>query len=186
MNTPSHSILNLAILDRAGLKGCTWPILIGSWLPDIAMFVFYGWASWQQLPPATIWQEAYYEPFWQNIFAVGNSIPLAMLGIGWGLWRRQRWAIALFASMLLHHLGDLPLHHEDAHQHFWPLTNYRFVSPVSYWDRDHYGMYGALLELILTAIASLHLLKRLRSTWGKALIISTNCAYLFGYWQLYL
>jgi len=185
MNTPGHSILNLALLNRGSLAGNPWPIMIGSWLPDAAIFVFYGWAKAVNLPEAVIWNEAYYRPFWQDIFAIGNSIPLALLGAGLALWLRRPAGVALFVSMLLHHLEDFPLHHEDAHQHFWPLSSYRFISPVSYWDPDHYGAYGALAEVGLTLIASFYLWTRSRSLWGRGLLILTNVAYLVGYWQLY-
>ncbi|MEM6521202.1 MAG: hypothetical protein AAF722_17935 [Cyanobacteria bacterium P01_C01_bin.70] len=186
MNTPSHSILNLAILGQGQLAQSGWPIVIGSWLPDAAIFVFYGWAKGAGLPDATIWQETYYLPFWQSIFAIGNSIPLALMGLGIFLWLRRPGAIALFASMMLHHLEDLPLHHEDAHQHFWPLSSYRFVSPVSYWDPQHFGAYGALLEMALTLLATVCLLRRLRSRWGQGILVLVNLLYIGGYWQFYL
>jgi len=185
MNTPGHSILNLALLNRGYLAGNPWPILLGSWLPDAAIFIFYGWAKAVNLPASVIWQEAYYRPFWQEIFAIGNSIPLALMGAGLFLWLRRPAGVALFASMLLHHLEDFPLHHNDAHQHFWPLSAYRFISPVSYWDPDHYGAYGALVEASLTLIASIYLWTRSRSRWGRGTLILINVAYLVGYWQLY-
>ncbi|WP_204137802.1 hypothetical protein [Halomicronema sp. CCY15110] len=185
MNTPSHSILNLAILDRGQLKGCTWPIIVGSWLPDAAIFVFYGWAKVMGLPEQVIWNEAYYTPVWQGIFAIGNSIPLALVGIGWFLWAKSPGGVALSASALLHHLEDLPLHHEDAHQHFWPLSDYRFISPVSYWDADHHGNYGALAELALVLVASVVLWRRVRSRWGRSLLLLVNTVYVGGYWQFY-
>jgi hypothetical protein len=59
MNTPSHVILNLAILhrrlagrltappgsqaDARGSSTQTTAIILGSLLPDAALFVFYGW-----------------------------------------------------------------------------------------------------------------------------------------------
>ncbi len=185
MNTPSHCILNLAILDQGSLKGCTWPIFFGSWLPDAAIFLFYGWAKAIGLPEAAIWNEAYYASAWQSIFAIGNSIPLALLGLGLFLWwRRLGWA-ALFASALLHQLEDLPLHHDDAHQHFWPFSDYRFVSPVSYWDPAEFGRYGALAELTLALVASFILWRRVRSRRVRGALILINGLYLVGYWQFY-
>ena len=52
----------------------------------------------------------------------------------------------LFASMLLHVAGDLPFHHDDGHRHFFPFSDWRFESPISYWDRDHYGGVFAWVE----------------------------------------
>jgi len=133
MNTPSHLILNLALLRRPDQGGYTWPILLGAMAPDAALFVFYGWAKWvQQLPESVIWREAYYSQPWQDIFAIGNSIPLALLGLAVSVALKQTaWGL-FFASMVLHHLCDLPLHHDDAHRHFVPLSDVRFTSPVSY------------------------------------------------------
>ena len=56
----------------------------------------------------------------------------------------------LFGSMLLHFACDLPLHHDDAHRHFLPLSLWRFESPVSYWDPKRFGWITAPLEMILT------------------------------------
>jgi len=186
MNTPAHSILNLAILGRQQPPLLTWPILLGSWAPDIAMFVFYGWAKLAGIPEVQIWRELYYTPVWQDVFAIGNSIPLVLLGLGFTIWQRRLNWIAFFASMLLHHLADLPLHHDDAHRHFWPLSDFRFISPVSYWDRNHLGTYGALIETGLLVIASAYLLRRTRSRWSQGLIILINLVYLYGYYRLYL
>ena len=187
MNTPSHTILNLAILRRSQRPELTWPIIVGSLLPDAALFVFYGWArALAQLPDRVIWDEAYYQPFWQDVFAIGNSIPLALGGLGIALWKkRPAWA-ALFVSMLLHHAEDLPLHNEDAHRHFFPLSNLRIVSPVSYWDPDHFGTYVALVEMVLVLGASVWLFRRVRSRLGRGLLIANGLFYLLAYSFFYL
>jgi hypothetical protein len=48
---------------------------------------------------------------------------------------------------------DLPLHHEDAHRHFLPFTNWRFISPVSYWDPEYHGRIIAVIEILFTLAA---------------------------------
>ena len=45
MNTPSHAIINLAILGRKAHPEWNWPIVLGALIPDLAMFVFYGWGK---------------------------------------------------------------------------------------------------------------------------------------------
>ncbi len=57
--------------------------------------------------------------------------------------------------MLLHIFGDLPLHHDDAHRHFFPLLDWRFLSPVSYWDPAHHGQWASLVEFIAVLAAAL-------------------------------
>ncbi|MEA5447669.1 hypothetical protein VB780_03745 [Leptolyngbya sp. CCNP1308] len=186
MNTPSHLILNLAVLRRPVAPAMTWPILIGGLIPDAALFVFYGWARGQGLPAQTIWNEAYYSQPWQAIFAVGNSIPLGLVGVALGYALRRAWLGFLGASMVLHHLADLPLHHDDAHQHFWPLSLVRFISPVSYWDVDHFGRWGATIELLLVLAATAYLLPRLSSRVSQGLLGITAALIAVAYGVLVL
>jgi hypothetical protein len=181
MNTPSHLILNLAVLRRPVAPVMTWPILIGGLIPDAALFVFYAWARAQGLPEQTIWSEAYYSQPWQDIFAVGNSIPLGLLGVALGYYLKRYWLGFVGASMVLHHLADLPLHHDDAHRHFWPLSSVRFISPVSYWDADHFGRLGATLELGLVLVATAYLLPRLSSRVSQAMLGTTAVLITGGY-----
>lgn len=151
------------------------------------MFVFFAWARGiQGLPHQVIWRDAYYEPFWQNIFAVGNSIPLALVGIGL-CWRFKRmWGVAFFASMVLHHLEDLPLHSDDAHRHFWPLSNVRIFSPISYWDARSYGWLGGGIELLLLLAASGYLWWRVRSRIGRGLMLLFCLLYGWEYLESYV
>lgn len=196
MNTPSHVILNLAMLGRRPRPQLNSPIFWGAMIPDLALFGFYGWAKLiANMDEATIWGETYYEPFWQDIFAVGNSIPLAILLIGLALWAkryRPAWSalsnsvIFLAASLILHCLADLPLHVDDGHQHFWPLSSFRFRSTISYWDPDHHGGIVALGEFLLVLIASWRVWQLLRSRWMKLLLISSNAIMWLVYVSFYL
>lgn len=42
MNTQTHAVFNLAVLGKSSSPGLTIPILLGSVLPDLCMFAFYG------------------------------------------------------------------------------------------------------------------------------------------------
>ncbi|MEM8809861.1 MAG: hypothetical protein AAGF01_27900 [Cyanobacteria bacterium P01_G01_bin.38] len=194
MNTPTHIILNLAILGRKAQPQWNLPIALGALMPDAAMFVFYGWTKGvQRVPERQIWGTLYYDPAWQNTFDLWNSIPLALLGMGLGLWlrRSRRYklagsAIAIgCASVILHCLQDFPTHRDDAHRHFWPLSNFRFESPISYWDPDHYGTLFAPFELMLLIIASLYVFRLIHARWAKGLLIATNCILIAGYLTFY-
>ncbi|MEO0457294.1 MAG: hypothetical protein AAF152_12050 [Cyanobacteria bacterium P01_A01_bin.114] len=194
MNTPTHIILNLAILGRKSKPQWNLPIALGGLIPDAAMFLFYAWTKGvQKLPDRQIWGTLYYDPVWQTVFDFWNSIPLALLGIGVGLWLKLRGrdkvvgsAISIScASVILHCLQDLPTHREDAHRHFWPLSHFRFESPVSYWDPDHYGNIFAPIELILLIGASFYVFRLIHSRWGKGLLLATNCILIAGYLTFY-
>lgn len=88
--------------------------------------------------------------------------------------------------MLLHHLGDLPLHHDDAHRHFFPLSNFRLISPVSYWDPQHYGTLVALVELAAVLVASAYLLRLVKSRWGRAVLLLANALAVVFYLTFYV
>ena len=179
MKTPSHAIINLAILGRTQHSELNLLIVTGGILPDIPIFLFYFWAKYiARLPEATIWSKAYYEPFVQNIVALFHSIPLA--GIGWLIAYYLGWPSVqiLFISTILHSLGDLPVHNDDAHRHFFPFSNYRFISPISYWDRKHYGSIVSLVEMLLVLLSTFRAFGLVNSYFGKGLLIFVNGFYL--------
>ncbi|NJK73894.1 MAG: hypothetical protein HC849_23180 [Oscillatoriales cyanobacterium RU_3_3] len=187
MNTPSHAIINLAILGKAQHPELNLLIVTGGILPDIPIFLFYFWAKYiARLPEATIWSKAYYDPAVQNIVALFHSIPLG--AIGWLIAYYFGWQSLqiLCLSMILHSLGDLPVHNDDAHRHFFPFSNYRFISPFSYWDRNHYGTIVSLVEMLLVMLSSYHVFGLINSYVGKGLLILVNFVYLIMYVLFYL
>lgn len=57
-----------------------------------------------------------------------------------------------------HNLLDFPMHAGDARPPLWPLSGWRFKSPISYWDRKFYALpcliveHGAILTLALALL----------------------------------
>ncbi|HAX75925.1 MAG TPA: hypothetical protein DCY88_08830 [Cyanobacteria bacterium UBA11372] len=179
MNTPSHAIMNLFLLGKSSFPQGNIPIFIGAILPDIPIFLFYGWAKLiARLPEKQIWTETYYEPFWQIVVAIFHSIPLA--GIGWLIAAKFGWEKMqiLCLSLVLHSCLDLPVHNDDAHRHFFPLSNYRFISPFSYWDTKHYGSIVSTVEIVLVLLATFPVFNLVQSWIAKASLIVINIVYL--------
>jgi hypothetical protein len=98
-----------------------------------------------------IFRDAYFSAPWQAVMAPFHSVPLWAGGLlaAWIL--RARAAAAFTCSGLLHQAFDLPLHADDPHRHLWPLSDWRFNSPVSYWDPRHFGAWVQPLEIVLGA-----------------------------------
>ncbi|MDJ0688501.1 MAG: hypothetical protein QNJ41_08320 [Xenococcaceae cyanobacterium MO_188.B32] len=187
MNTPSHYILNLALLGKTIAPKDNIAITIGAILPDIPIFLFYFVAKFiYKLPEQKIWSEAYYQPVWQNIIALSHSIPLALVGLIMFIYLDWKTGAVLCISMICHCLLDLPVHHDDAHSHFFPLSNYRFISPFSYWDVNHYGKIVAAIELLLVLIVNPLVLGLLNSPITKGIVIAIDLIYVFGYFRFYL
>ncbi len=161
MNTPAHVAFNLLLLSRNPDHSKTAAIVGGALIPDLAIIVFYAWQLMLGRPENEIWSIEYYRPLWQAWIDILNSIPIVTLAIVLS-WHKRRYLLLLFfASMLLHIFGDLPLHHDDAHRHFFPLLEWRFESPVSYWDPAHHGRWASAIEFIGVAAASLFMYLRI-------------------------
>ncbi len=187
MNTPSHAILNLTILGKFTHPQANLIIVLGGILPDVPIFIFYGWAKLiAKIPDGQIWSEAYYHPVVQDSVALFHSIPLAAIGLIIALFFKWEIIQVLCLSLILHSLLDLPVHHDDAHRHFFPFSNYRFISPFSYWDPKHYGNIVAFIEIILVFLGTIWSFTLVNSPIGKGLMIVVNGVYLLGYFYFYL
>ncbi|MEM9151583.1 MAG: hypothetical protein AAGB19_14170 [Cyanobacteria bacterium P01_F01_bin.3] len=179
MNTPAHAVFNLALLGRKNKPEWNPLIIWGALIPDLAMFGFYALLKLANIPERQIWSVEYYRPFWQNTFDLFNSIPLALVGMAIALYFSRTAIAVLFGSIILHCIQDLPLHADDGHRHFWPFSQFRFESPVSYWDPNHYGMIAGPIELILMVLVSIYVFRRVRSRWTKGLLIAASVLPIF-------
>lgn len=82
--------------------------------------------------------------------------------------------------MLLHALEDVPLYHDDAHRHGWPLFDWRFASPISYWDPRYDGHIVGALEMLLVLLRGLIIVRS--HVWIGAKLITgmvVGCYSLF-------
>jgi len=79
--------------------------------------------------------------------------------------------IALCSAALLHLGLDFLLHHDDGRAHFWPISNWIFQSPVSYWDSNHYGNIVGPIEILLSLAACAYLWRRFIGRWMRGLIV---------------
>lgn len=173
MQTYSHFIITAAIkrvvrnreltLDPPlSGKGFLW----GSILPDLPLTLIAivtmlrdiasrnadnGWTQW-------LFDTAFFEVTWvkvaHNLFH--GPIPIFIyLGIGFFAWKKYgaQWAAFIFwlaCGCLLHTLIDIPLHYNDGPLVWFPFNfEYRFFSPVSYWDPAHYGLVAAPVEHVI-------------------------------------
>ena len=176
MNTPAHLLIAAAIFarpasDAAGRRR-NWAALAGGLAPDGSIFLLVAWSRWGLGHDwAQIFQQDYGSALWQGVFRVDNSIPLwGALGLAALALRRP--APAIFAgAALVHLLCDLPLHHSDARPHFWPLTDWVFRSPLSYWNPARHGVEVGLAEGLLCLALAVWLLRRFRSAPARAAIL---------------
>ncbi len=188
MNTTTHIIAGLTIVPNKDQRGAIFiAVMVGALLPDLPMFGFYGYEKLMQVPESTIWGQHYYAPRWQAFFDLFNSIPLICLGLMAAYAARSHLLGAGLLSMLIHTLCDLPVHHDDGHRHFFPLSNWRFESPISYWDPAHYGHIFGWVEFALVVAACVWLYRRYRGPMrftavGLGLLHAVFTGFALIYW----
>ena len=151
------------------------------------MVVFYAAERLAGRSETVIWSTNYYQASWQVFFDAFNSLPAVALGLilAWRL--RSPPLRLLFLSLGLHCLADLALHHDDAHRHFLPLSSWRFASPVSYWDPDHFGRAFLALEFGFVLLSCAFLARRAGERAVRHIALGTLGCYLafgaFAWWS---
>ncbi len=171
MNTQSHALMG-AVLFGKKLSPRAWAGFLGGLTPDLPMLLIVFTLMATGVPPHRIFEELYWQDWWQICNAIGHSFLLwaALLILGLVLRAKSdRWMLlAIYsASALLHSIVDFLVHREDAHMSFWPLLRYKFISPVSYYDRAHYGGPFSLFEAALGGLMVVILMRRFQHRWVR-------------------
>ena len=183
MNSPTHTLLALALLSKRGDKKRNWAVLFGSLIPDAAIYL---WAPYQSLVNGVsgeqMWRELYFAAPMQNLIAYFNSIPiygaLAVLGY---VMRAKVWGkLLLFFALaaLIHMATDLPVHNHDAYRHFWPFSDWRFISPFSYYEREHHAGWVSLIEAAIALSSIVVLWRRFPKLWVKVVLSILTMFYI--------
>ncbi|MGI9389442.1 MAG: cobalamin biosynthesis protein CobQ [Boseongicola sp.] len=140
MNTPAHLLIGAAAFGKENQKGTTIAAILGALVPDLSLYVMVSVSIWiLNIPPTIVFDELYFSDAWQRVFAIDNSFVIWASAFAVALWRRSAVFIAFTAAALLHLALDFPFHTEDARMHFWPVSDWVFESPISYWDRAAYA-----------------------------------------------
>jgi len=185
VNSPTHSLVALAILSRKGERKRNWAVFAGSLVPDLFIYGCWVWLTFVKgHSQSEIWDEIYFDDPMQLAASIFNSVPLyvglAALGFAFRarLWGRLLGLLALAA--LLHIALDFPVHNHDAYAHFWPFSDWRFISPISYWEVDHHAGITSLIEAAIGIAAIAVLWRRFTARWVKGVLIILLAAYLLS------
>jgi len=191
MNSPTHTLIALAILARKDDRKRNWAVFAGSVIPDL--FIYIG-AFWYLVimgeTGERMWREIYFDAPMQKLSAIFNSVPLfmsiALLGF---LFRLKLWGKILFCvglAALTHIALDFPVHVDDAHSHFWPITEWKFRSSFSYWNNNHHAHWVSLFEASIGILTATILWKRFPKTWAHLCLATLILLYLvmtlFWWW----
>ena len=200
MVTQSHVVLNIALLSKRDKPFLHFYAFIGAVLPDLPMFIFFAVETFiRKTPQREIWDSRYFMEAWQTFFDIFNAVPLILIVLGIGYYLLHSDRIVIFAwSMLLHCGFDFITHHDDGHHHFFPLSDFVFESPISYWDDEHYAGIVAPIERsplfpsvmgyrpAPSASRRLYLFPRLKTRIGRGALVVINVLFLGSYLLFFL
>ncbi len=178
MMTQTHLLMGSSLALRFKGRGLPLAALIGAALPDLPMYIFVVVARFQDWSRQEMWRDYYWRDGLQIPMGWVNSIPIfaAILVLGLALKRPWLWGFA--AAALLHCFTDLALHHHDGHMHFYPFSDFRFVSPISYWDKRHHAGWWRPVEVAMGLIFSLLLMRHYKSWWLRGLLALAALSYV--------
>jgi membrane-bound metal-dependent hydrolase YbcI (DUF457 family) len=179
MNTPAHLIFGAAAFGKPGQPFVTLAAVLGSLAPDASLYFMVAWNRFVRgMSFEQIFSVEYFSPFWQQVFAIDNSVFVwgAILLLAF-LWKSQV-VIAFALAGLLHIALDFPLHHDDGRPHFWPVSDWVFNSPVSYWDGRAYGHIVSVIEMAAVALLMIYLWRRFPSIFARCAILIGGLAEL--------
>ncbi|MEM6634337.1 MAG: cobalamin biosynthesis protein CobQ [Pseudomonadota bacterium] len=180
MNTPAHLILGSALFARPPKTTTLLTAFVGSGFPDLSVVVMVRWArNIEGHSPGYIFNVLYFSETWQTVFAIDNSILLWSALLALGIWRGWALFVVFTGCALIHVVTDLFLHHDDGRAHFWPLSMWKFESPVSYWDSAHHANTVAPLLLLVSLISVIVLFRRFRSWPPRTLFAALLAADIY-------
>lgn len=188
MHTQTHVIMSAALFGR-GIPKRAGVAAAGGLLPDLPMLVVVAALKFSGAPPVIIFGLLYWQNWWQvtnaishNFWLWGGLLLLAIIGrerLAASANAIDRWSlVAVFAiSGLLHVAIDFLVHRQDAHMSFWPVTRWKFISPVSYYDGAHYGHYFAAFEALFGLVLAVALFRSFTNMWVRAALALAILAY---------
>jgi LexA-binding, inner membrane-associated putative hydrolase len=132
-----------------------WRLAYGAVLPDLPYVFLLAYYSLQLrvngLVDLGVWDRAWRHPL---IVSLHSFIPCLAFGVLLGSfalllhftrsnpppWPAVRaWAVPVWVGWLSHVIIDMLTHRSDGYPVFYPLSVYRFPTPVSYWEPAFHG-----------------------------------------------
>ncbi len=176
MNTPSHFLLHLGIKKYFWNKFFIsksfifWSIAPDIWLYLCVFFysIYWHYYLWNDMSLVfnTMFEQFYFtNTIWIFAYNFLHSLFLLIifLFISWWIknyYNQRIWIICIWFIVwcLLHSLIDISMHHNDGPRIFYPLSQYTFHSPISYWDPRYYWNIVWKIELLWDLFLLLYLI----------------------------
>ncbi len=178
MTTPFHIVSGLTVFGRKHKPENNFWILAGSLAPDFVVLIFTAWVLFMGIPLEEAWDTYYFSDQMQPFFNLTHSFILWILVFLFAYLFKKLKVVYFSLAGILHITLDLLVHHTDAYAHFYPISNWRFRSPVSYYEPGYYGNWISLVDIILFAIFSILIFRKLNSKWSRRVLVVLSSIYL--------
>ncbi|WP_374436075.1 cobalamin biosynthesis protein CobQ [Tabrizicola sp.] len=135
------------------------------------MFAMVLWATRVVgVPEHEVFGTLFFSETWQAVFAVDHGFLVWGALFASATWRGKVVLRAFAGAGLLHAIADFMTHHDDARRQFWPVSDWVFRSPVSYWDARFYGSAFGMFEVALVVTLAAFLCWRMAG-WRERLLV---------------
>ena len=186
MITTSHIVYGWALARKtegsagAQNKRRLGAFILGAVLPDLPTYLFFIYFTFiAGVSQAELWDSIYFDSAWTPFITLSHSFILWPLALAVGHAFGYRFLKWLAVSATVHILIDFFVHAEDAYRHFYPLTNWTFNSPISYWNPTYYGNIVGSIDTIIVALLLLWLYRSSSSKKGKIAALLLLIFYAF-------
>lgn len=155
MITSSHIIYSWTLAKKTEGTGRpnqkrTLAFVLGALFPDIPTYLFFlvcglilGYSGQE------MWGDMYFNSGWAIPITLTHSFilwPSLIAAATYFGWKYVQW---FSLSALFHALVDFCVHTDDAYRHFWPLSDWKFHSPISYYNSAEHGQYVGAFDSIV-------------------------------------
>lgn len=182
VRTFSHAIFTAALGQKATAnRSNLFAFVAGSVMPDLPLILLTAismlstptWAEGMKKMHSTYETDA----LWIALHNLPHSLVALglMAAFAGALSRRWRTLLLWFvAGAALHSVVDILTHAGDGPMFLYPLSGFRFDSPVSYWDPAYYGRAFTRLEYLLDVILALYLVLELLKRQSSNTVDATS------------
>ena len=188
MITPSHIIYSWALAKKTEVNEQnrvekqtskrTLAFVLGALFPDTPTYLFFiviglllGYSG------ETMWDDMYFNSGWSIPITLTHSFWLWPLLILVGTYFKLNFLKWFSISALLHAVVDFLVHTDDAYRHFWPFSDWKFYSPLSYYRSSEYGNWVSAFDSVLVLGLLTYLYTLYTGKW-RILIIGIGILYL--------
>lgn len=156
MNTVWHLFWTYALFREKKWVGLA---LLMAIIPDMPWFISNVVAySMNGFGPGT------FELAWENpyvLVAASFMNSFVVIGVIYLIVRLANLAslLPLVYGWVLHVVLDFFTHNTDAYPAFYPLSSWKFHSPISYWESSHHSQVFSVINLILVGLFVIYLIR---------------------------